>query len=57
MRFGKFLRAKLGKEEGWDEEVLTEAMDKFEKTVGRQQIQPSLAVILIKGYRSSGNTQ
>lgn len=33
MRFAKFLRAKLGKEEGFDDEVLADAMEKFEKTV------------------------
>jgi molecular chaperone DnaK (HSP70) len=36
MRFAKFLRAKLGREDGFDEEVMTEAMDRFEKTVKRQ---------------------
>jgi molecular chaperone DnaK (HSP70) len=35
MRFAKFLRAKLGKEEGFDDEVLAEAMERFEKTVSR----------------------
>ncbi|KAB5583554.1 hypothetical protein GE09DRAFT_946950 [Coniochaeta sp. 2T2.1] len=32
MRFEKFLRNKLGKEEGFDDEVVAEAMDRFEKT-------------------------
>lgn len=36
MRFAKFLRAKLGKEDGFDDEVMAEAMDRFEKTVKRQ---------------------
>ncbi|KAK3386617.1 hypothetical protein B0H63DRAFT_520702 [Podospora didyma] len=36
MRFAKFLKAKLGKEEGFDDEVLAEAMEKFEKTIKRQ---------------------
>ncbi|KXX73604.1 Chaperone protein DnaK [Madurella mycetomatis] len=36
MRFAKFLKAKLGKEEGFDDEVLADAMEKFEKTVKRQ---------------------
>ncbi|KAF9878787.1 hypothetical protein CkaCkLH20_03687 [Colletotrichum karsti] len=36
MRFAKFLRAKLGKEEGFDEEVMAEAMEQFEKKVKRQ---------------------
>ncbi|KAH0528439.1 hypothetical protein TsFJ059_003308 [Trichoderma semiorbis] len=36
MRFAKFLKAKLGKEEGFDEEVLAEAMEVFEKKVKRQ---------------------
>ncbi len=36
MRFAKFLKAKLGKEEGFDDEVLAEAMDKFEKSIKRQ---------------------
>lgn len=33
MRFAKFLKAKLGKEDGFDEEVLAEAMEVFEKKV------------------------
>ncbi|KAI5467022.1 hypothetical protein BGZ63DRAFT_345199 [Mariannaea sp. PMI_226] len=36
MRFAKYLKAKLGKEEGFDEEVLAEAMEVFEKKVKRQ---------------------
>lgn len=36
MRFGKFLRQKIGKEEGFDDEVMAEAMEKFEKTIKRQ---------------------
>ncbi|KAJ4307292.1 hypothetical protein N0V88_000675 [Collariella sp. IMI 366227] len=36
MRFAKFLKAKLGKAEGFDDEVLADAMEKFEKTVKRQ---------------------
>lgn len=36
MRFAKFLKSKLGKEEGFDEEVLAEAMEVFEKKVKRQ---------------------
>lgn len=33
MRFAKFLKSKLGKEDGFDEEVLAEAMEVFEKKV------------------------
>jgi hypothetical protein len=33
MRFAKFLKAKLGNEDGFDDEVLADAMEKFEKTV------------------------
>lgn len=33
MRFAKYLKAKLGKEDGFDEEVLAEAMEVFEKKV------------------------
>ncbi|KAK3939287.1 chaperone protein DnaK [Diplogelasinospora grovesii] len=36
MRFRNFLKAKLGNEEGFDDEVLAEAMEKFERTVKRQ---------------------
>ncbi|KAL2130858.1 hypothetical protein VTI74DRAFT_5848 [Chaetomium olivicolor] len=36
MRFAKFLKAKLGKVDGFDDEVLADAMEKFEKTVKRQ---------------------
>jgi molecular chaperone DnaK (HSP70) len=36
MRFAKFLQSKLGKEEGFDEEVLAEALDVFENKVKRQ---------------------
>lgn len=36
MRFAKFLKAKLGKEDGFDDEVLAEAMERFEKTIKRQ---------------------
>ncbi|OHE97825.1 hypothetical protein CORC01_06860 [Colletotrichum orchidophilum] len=36
MRFAKFLRAKLGKEEGFDDDVMAEAMEQFEKKVKRQ---------------------
>ncbi|KAK3683355.1 hypothetical protein B0T22DRAFT_246203 [Podospora appendiculata] len=36
MRFAKFIKHKLGKQPGFDEEVLSEAMEKFEKTVKRQ---------------------
>lgn len=36
LRFQKFLRAKLGKEDGFDEELLADASDKFEKIVKRQ---------------------
>jgi hypothetical protein len=36
MRFKKFLISRLGKEDGFDDEVLAEAMDRFEKTVKRQ---------------------
>lgn len=33
MRFMKFLTAKLGREDGFDDEVLAEAMERFEKIV------------------------
>ena len=33
MRFAKFLKAKLGKADGFDDEVLADAMERFEKTV------------------------
>lgn len=33
MRFAKFLKSKLGKEEGFDDEILAEAMEVFEKKV------------------------
>ncbi|KAM0330861.1 hypothetical protein ACHAQA_003816 [Verticillium albo-atrum] len=36
MRFSKFLKSKLGNEDGFDEEVLAEAMDVFEKKIKRQ---------------------
>ncbi|KFA49615.1 hypothetical protein S40293_06616 [Stachybotrys chartarum IBT 40293] len=36
MRFAKFLKTKLGKEEGFDDEVMAEAMEVFEKKVKRQ---------------------
>ena len=36
LRFKKFLTAKLGKLPGFDDEVMAEAMEKFEKTVKRQ---------------------
>lgn len=36
MRFAKFLKQKIGKEDGFDDEVMAEAMEKFEKTIKRQ---------------------
>ncbi|KAF4500174.1 hsp70 [Fusarium agapanthi] len=36
MRFSKFLQSKLGKEEGFDDEILAEALDVFENKVKRQ---------------------
>ncbi|KAF5021424.1 hypothetical protein F66182_6518 [Fusarium sp. NRRL 66182] len=36
MRFAKYLRGKLGREEGFDDEVMAEAMEIFEKKVKRQ---------------------
>jgi hypothetical protein len=36
MRFQKFLKAKLGNEDGFDDEVMAEAMDRFEKAIKRQ---------------------
>ncbi|EXM07044.1 hypothetical protein FOIG_03642 [Fusarium odoratissimum NRRL 54006] len=36
MRFSKFLQSKLGKEEGFDDEVMAEALDVFENKVKRQ---------------------
>ncbi|KAK3315466.1 hypothetical protein B0H66DRAFT_606349 [Apodospora peruviana] len=36
MRFAKWLKAKLGKEPGFDDEMMAEAMERFEKTVKRQ---------------------
>ncbi|CAD6568371.1 MAG: hypothetical protein ASARMPREDX12_001385 [Alectoria sarmentosa] len=35
-RFGEYLEGKLGNEDGWDEEVLEEAMKRFESVVKRQ---------------------
>lgn len=35
-RFATFLRDKLGNEEGFDDELMAEAMERFEKTVKRQ---------------------
>lgn len=35
-RFEQFLRAKLGDQDGFDNEVLAEAMERFEKTIKRQ---------------------
>ncbi len=32
-RFGDFLTTKLGKEPGWDSEILAEAMEKFDSVV------------------------
>jgi len=32
-RFGDYLTAKLGKEPGWDSEILAEAMEKFDSVV------------------------
>jgi hypothetical protein len=32
-RFGEFLTQKLGGEEGWDDEILTEALERFESVV------------------------
>lgn len=32
-RFGDFLTKKLGKEPGWDSEILAEAMEKFDSVV------------------------
>lgn len=29
-RFGEFLREKLGEERGWDDEILAEAMERFD---------------------------
>jgi molecular chaperone DnaK (HSP70) len=36
MRFAKFIKNRLGREDGFDEEVLAEAMEQFEKKVKRQ---------------------
>ncbi|EFQ31525.1 uncharacterized protein GLRG_06814 [Colletotrichum graminicola M1.001] len=36
MRFAKFLKAKLGKEDGFDDDIMAEAMEQFEKKVKRQ---------------------
>ncbi|KAF5258229.1 hypothetical protein FOXYS1_11211 [Fusarium oxysporum] len=36
MRFSKFLQSKLGKEEGFDDEIMAEALDVFENKVKRQ---------------------
>jgi hypothetical protein len=36
LRFEKFLKAKLGKQKGFDDDVLAEAMERFEKTIKRQ---------------------
>jgi hypothetical protein len=32
-RFGDYLTTKLGKEPGWDSEILAEAMEKFDSVV------------------------
>lgn len=37
-RFGQFLEEKLGQEPGWDEEVLAEAIDRFETIVSYRNI-------------------
>ncbi|CCF42495.1 hypothetical protein CH063_12475 [Colletotrichum higginsianum] len=36
MRFAKFLKAKLGKEDGFDDDIMAEAMEQFEKKIKRQ---------------------
>lgn len=36
LRFATFLKAKLGKEPGFDNEVMAEAIERFDKTVKRQ---------------------
>ncbi|KAL2117286.1 hypothetical protein VTJ04DRAFT_9454 [Mycothermus thermophilus] len=36
MRFAKFLKAKLGRLDGFDDEVLADAMERFEKAIKRQ---------------------
>lgn len=36
MRFKKFLISRLGKLRGFDDEVIAEAMERFEKSVKRQ---------------------
>ncbi|RFU34294.1 hypothetical protein B7463_g2070, partial [Scytalidium lignicola] len=35
-RFGEFLEAKLGKEPGWDSEILAEAMERFDTVIKKQ---------------------
>jgi len=35
-RFGEFLTQKLGGEEGWDDEILTEALERFESVIKKQ---------------------
>lgn len=53
MRFAKFLKAKLGKEEGFDDEVMAEAMEQFEKKVGSVV---SLEQLILTTRRSSVNS-
>ncbi|KAL2869219.1 Hsp70 family protein [Aspergillus lucknowensis] len=40
-RFGDFLTRKLGREDGWDDEVLTEAMERFDSVI-KKQYSPTL---------------
>jgi hypothetical protein len=35
-RFGEFLVQKLGQEEGWDDEILAEAMERFDSVVSNK---------------------
>jgi hypothetical protein len=37
-RFGEFLIAKLGREDGWDGETLAEAMERFDSMVSMYHI-------------------
>lgn len=48
MRFAKFLKSKLGKENNFDDEVLAEAMEVFEKKVFPLAIvEPTHAIIMV----------
>ncbi|KAL8974351.1 MAG: hypothetical protein Q9197_001396 [Variospora fuerteventurae] len=51
--FHSFLQAKLGKDPNWDEDVVEEAMKRFEVTVGPEQRLESRCRSLIHAFRSN----